>query len=140
MLVLGVAVSGLVMGSPAQAATSWGCSGSEIVSPIPVTYSGTVYSYIHVFWNGYTNCAANVKTGSLYGVQTETDVYLFTCHETVPRPCTEKSGLGDAGDYYYYADVTLTWGTAGQCIQVIADTTDRNGNGGDYKSGAFACN
>ncbi|WP_157531921.1 MULTISPECIES: hypothetical protein [unclassified Kitasatospora] len=119
-------------------------------SPYAVTTdSGAVYSYVHLYWNSSTgqNCAVNVKTGSLSGTPTLTQVALIACRQDSPEggsasQCTAIEYPMDPGrsDIYYnsYAGPVTVHGD-GHCVMATGITYDTHGTMADYRSPMFHC-
>ncbi|MFC0542715.1 hypothetical protein [Kutzneria chonburiensis] len=124
-------------------AAGWGCSGSEVSdSPYPVVGpAGSVFSYVHLYWNGSTgkNCAVNVKTGALYGTPTQTEIVLYQCAADTPAAgCSATLAASDGGNFAYYAGPASIPG-AGHCLVVQAWTDDTSGNEANFARGPFHC-
>jgi hypothetical protein len=144
--VLAMASGAMVVGAAGASATGdWGCAGSEVSgSPYPVRNSaGTIYSYVHLYWDGSTgkNCAVNVKTGSLYGPQTDTGLQLTECVEDTPTPqrtCNPLEQPGQDDNFRYYAGPVSVDGV-GHCVVVQAWTDDTSGNEATLDVGPFHC-
>lgn len=142
--VLAMAGAVMVADTATASASGWGCSGSEVSgSPYPATTpSGAVFSYVHLYWDGSTgtNCAVNVKTGSLYGTPTLTEVSLRECAEDTPGGnCDQIYAQGDNQIYSYYAGPVHVPG-AGHCIVLEAWTLDASrSNEADVFLGPFHC-
>ncbi|WP_145902798.1 hypothetical protein [Kitasatospora viridis] len=144
--------SGITLASATTAsAGGWGCSGTEVSGSPYLTHTtmtGAVLSYVHVFWNSSTgqNCAVNVKTGSLYGTKTLTDVTIYECaYDFTGSACGDYPGLPpltsreDSNAFYYYAGPVSVPGS-GHCIRVTADTYTPDGTDvAFFDSGAFHC-
>ncbi|MFE0459043.1 hypothetical protein ACFW1A_07235 [Kitasatospora sp. NPDC058965] len=134
-----------VAGTSSASAAGWGCSGSEVSgSPYPTrTPSGAVFSYVHLYWDGSTgrNCAVNVKTGSLYGTPSLTEVSLSECAagDTPGGNCEQIAADGDNNIYSYYAG-PVSVPAAGHCIVLEAWTLDASrANEADLFIGPFHC-
>ncbi|MFE0459040.1 hypothetical protein ACFW1A_07220 [Kitasatospora sp. NPDC058965] len=140
--VLTMAGAVTVAGTTSASASGWGCSGNEVSgSPYPVkTSAGAVYSYVHLFWDGSTgkNCAVNVKTGSLYGTPTWTQVIVYECAEDTPVSCNAIKEGDDGNNYSYYAGPASV-PAVGHCVVVQAWTDDTAGNEANFAVGPFHC-
>jgi hypothetical protein len=123
-----LAVSGGATVATTQPASAggWGCTGTEVSgSPFPETnfyVNSPIYGYIHLYYDASTgyNCAVNVKTGSGYGVPTDTEIELEECAEDVPGTCTVINDQWDppvtsTALYSYYAGPVRVYGK-GHCI------------------------
>jgi hypothetical protein len=136
-------VAGTTSASAAPAG-GWGCTGNEVSdSPYAVrTPSGAVFSYVHLYWNGSTgkNCAVNVKTGSLYGIATNTGLVITECVEDTPGGNCNPLGKDDPqnGNFRYYAGPVSVSGV-GHCVVVQAWTDDNSGNEANLDVGPFHC-
>jgi hypothetical protein len=143
--VLATVAGGLTFAAagPASAA-GWGCSGSEVSgSPYTLATGGSVYSYVHLFYDSSTgrNCAVNVKVGRFSGVASYTDVELDECAEDTPGTCTPLTKDRDwKATYQYYAGPVSVPGR-GHCVRLFAETDDSIGEWyATYDSvGGFHC-
>jgi hypothetical protein len=132
-----------VEASPAAAA-SWGCPGSQI-DVYDVSNGSVVYSQVHLFFsavNGGTNCAVNVKVGSLYGASTWVGVAIQRCDSYSGGGVCQGPQIGDPPGshvYLYYAGPVTVTQTAGKCVGLWASTDDRSGGYASFQANAVHC-
>ncbi|TQF05419.1 hypothetical protein E6W39_28270 [Kitasatospora acidiphila] len=138
---LALAAGGVTVATAGSASASgWGCSGTEVATYPVQLGNGTVYSYVHLFWDSSTgyNCAVNVKVGSMYGTLGETRVAISECTGDTPGTCgsTVNEQVQDA-NFYYYAGPVRVYGQ-GHCITLDASTWNYDAEA-TYSGGPYHC-
>lgn len=132
-----------VEASPAAAA-GWGCPGNQ-VDVYDVGDGAVVDSQVHLFYsaaNGGTNCAVNVKVGSLYGASTWVGVAIQRCDSYSSGGVCQGPQIGDPSGshvYLYYAGPVAVTQTAGKCVGLWASTDDGSGGNATFKANAVHC-
>ncbi|MEE1739974.1 hypothetical protein [Streptomyces sp. BE147] len=134
--------------SPAAHAAGYGCGGSEIDSYAVKTSGGTVYGYIHLYYDSSTgkNCAVNVATAAGgAGTATVKNVYMARCvaGSTAGKGCSVDLTLydppfGSSTKFTSYAG-PVSFNAAGRCILIGGAIVSPAGNVGSYSSLATHC-
>jgi hypothetical protein len=121
--------------------TSHCASLGSLIETDKLTYNGTTYGYLNIYYNssnGY-NCAETTSASATYGKSKYMYVELDVCKETSPgNTCTVLSYNApytdyDGGTYSYYAGPAGVNGK-GHCITPYAEI-DLNGQIAEYGVG-----
>jgi hypothetical protein len=121
--------------------TSHCASLGSLIETDKLTYNGTTYGYLNIYYNssnGY-NCAETTSASATYGKSKFMYVELDVCKETSPgNTCTFLSSNPpytdhDGGTYSYYAGPAGVDGK-GHCISSYGEI-DWNGNTASYGTG-----
>jgi len=116
--------------------TSHCASLGTLIETDKLTYNGTTYGYLNLYYNsanGY-NCAETTSASATYGKSKPMSVDLTVCKEKSPgNTCTALSYNkpyydSDGGYYSYYAGPVGVYGK-GHCISIYGQI---NWNGHDY--------
>jgi hypothetical protein len=136
LVLIAVAATLVVGGSPAQAAVS--CSGAVTYSK---SYGPGELTIFYNATNGGTNSACFYHKGAAYGVAAPTYVRAYRCTERSGegQPCTiAASSNPDSGNFEYYAGPRGVTGTANYCVAAVG-YIDWRGSRYTVSSGRQGC-
>ncbi|WP_431681335.1 hypothetical protein [Kitasatospora sp. KL5] len=126
-----VLLGGITLAPEANAATTYGCSGTLVDTYDLKTNggTGTKYGEMYLYYSsadGGTNCAAAVDTHFASGVTKYQAVYIYRCVAgTKPGDfCDYDRSDKNTGNFTWYAGPAKITGTANRCIMLYGRVDD----------------